>query len=300
MREQEMRRGSGFKSRKTKRIGLLGGSMTAAVLLGIAVSGVSQVNSAPQPVFSSVSVKLYNSNGNPPRIMIHDSSDGFSASGVTLRILLQRAYGVEDSQIVGGPAWMDSAQFEVDAKIDDATAQAIGGMTPQEAGAARQHMMQTMLESQFHLTAHHEKRDLPVYALVVAGDGSKLHEATPGDTYPNGFHGPDGGSGAGMIRMGVGELVCQGVPVENLTRILTEQIGRHVIDKTGLAGRYDFSLKWLPDVVAPGGNGALPPPETAMPSLQAALQQQLGLKLESATGPVEVLVVDQAEKPAGN
>jgi uncharacterized protein (TIGR03435 family) len=256
-----------------------------------------QAASAQKPVFSSVSVKLYDLKGNPPRVMIHDSSDGFSASGVTLRILLRQAYGVEDNQIAGGPAWMDSAQFEVDAKIDDATAQAIGGMTPQEAGEAHQHMMQAMLESQFHLTVHHERRDLPLYALVVGDGGAKLHEATPGDTYPNGFRGPDGGSGAGMIRMGVGELVCQAVPVENLTRILTEQIGRHVIDKTGLAGKYDFSLKWLPDVAAPNADGALRAPETAVPSLQAALQQQLGLKLESATGPVDVLVVDQAEKP---
>lgn len=256
-----------------------------------------QAASAQQPVFSSISVKLYDPKGSPPRVMIHDSSDGFSASGVTLRILLQRAYGVEDNQIAGGPSWMNSAQFEVEAKIDDATAQAIGGMTPQEAGEAHQHMMQAMLESRFHLTVHHEKRDLPVYALVVDG-AAKLHEATPGDTYPNGFRGPDGGSGAGMIRMGVGELVCQAVPVENLTRILTEQIGRHVIDKTGLAGKYDFSLKWLPDVVTPSADKALPPPEAAVPSLEAALQQQLGLKLESATGPVDVLVVDQAEMPA--
>lgn len=231
--------------------------------------------------------------------MIQDSSDGFSASGVTLRLLLQRAYGVEDNQIVGGPAWLNSAQFEVEAKIDDATAQAIGGMTPQQAGEAHQHMMQAMLTSQFHLAVHREKRDLPVYALVVADGGSKLHEATPGDTYPNGFRGPDGGSGAGMIRMGVGELICQAVPLENLTRILTQQIGRHVIDRTELTGKYDFQLKWLPDVVPPGGSGPLQPPETAVPSLQAALEQQLGLKLETATGPIDVLVVDQAQMPGG-
>ncbi|MFC5861304.1 TIGR03435 family protein [Acidicapsa dinghuensis] len=283
--------------------------MTAAILILSAVLTMlcsqavpalaAQAASGQLPVFSSVTVKPYDPKGNPPRIMIHDLSDGFSASGVTLRMLLQRAYGVEDNQIVGGPAWLGSAQFEVDAKIDDATAQAIGGMTPQQAGEARQHMMQTMLAGQFHLTVHHEKRDLPVYALVIAEGGSKLHEATPGDTYPKGIHGPGGSSGAGMISMAVGELTCQAVPIENLTRILTDQVGQHVIDKTGLAGRYDFTLRWLPGAVASASNGALPPPESTLPALQTALQQQLGLKLESATGPVEVLVVDQAEMPIG-
>lgn len=299
-----MRLGLDRRDRRGGRIRFMHRSVVAAMLLALGAAGndlramTGQAASAQKPVFSSVSVKPYDPNGNPPGVMIQDSAESFSASGVTLRILLHQAYGLQDNQIAGGPAWMDSAQFEVDAKIDDATAQAIGGMTPQAAGEAHQHMMQAMLESQFHLTVHREKRDLPLYALVVADGGAKLHEATPGDTYPNGFRGPDGGPGAGMIRMGVGELTCQAVPVENLTRILTEQIGRHVIDRTGLAGKYDFSLKWLPDVAASNAAGALPAPEMALPSLQAALQQQLGLKLESATGPVDVLVVDQAEKPA--
>ena len=95
----------------------------------------------------------------------------------------------------------------------------------------------------------HGTKELPVYALVVAKNGPKLQEAKPGDTYPNGIKGPDGralGHG-GMMRMGPGQLTGQGVPMTFLVQQLSQQLGRTVLDQTGLKGNYDFTLKWTPD-----------------------------------------------------
>ena len=305
-----------IRRRPVWRCALLLKSLIIAAIAAILVHGVPvPAQSQPQgsgsagPVFAAVSIKAYSPEGNMPRIMIRNTPDGFSASGVTLHMLIRQAYGVEDNQIVGGPGWMDSEQYEIDAKMDPADAEAFGKLTPVEAAAAHEHMMQAMLADRFHLTLHHDSRDLPVYALIVAKGGPKLHEAKPGDTYPNGFKGPDGGPGAGMIRMGLGELICQAVPIENLTRILSDRLGRHVLDKTGLTGRYDFTLKWTPDEGeapmfhgpgGPGGAGSPPPADPSAPSLFTALQEQLGLKLDSQKGPVDVLVIDHVEKPTAN
>ena len=296
-------------------------ALLAAAVAGISLLGATPTlaQSQPQdasstgPVYAATSIKPFKPDSNMPRIMIRNESDGFTASGVTLRLLLRQAYGVEDNQIIGGPAWIDSDQYEVTAKMDPADVEAFGKLSPQEAAKAEQHMRQAMLADRFHLTLHRETRDLPVYALVVAKGGSKLHAATPGDTYANGFKGPDGRSGAGMIRMGLGELICQAVPMENLARILSDRLGRHVLDKTGLTGNYDFTLKWAPDEGqapmfhgAPGGPGPgagpnnPPPADSNAPSLFTALQEQLGLKLDSQKGPVEVLVIDHADKPSAN
>ena len=160
----------------------------------------------------------------------------------------------------------------------------------------------------------HETKELPVYALVVAKDGPKLHEAKPGDTYPNGIKGPDGTRdtpGTGLMRMGRGPANrsrgSHGVP---WCIMLSEQLGRTVLDQTGLKGNYDFTLQWTPDQSQaampmgpeggkPGADNA-PPPESSGPSIFTAIQEQLGLKLESTKGPVEFLVIDHIERPSEN
>src|SRR5208283_4198726 len=102
-------------------------------------------------------------------------------------------------------------------------------------------LVQSLLADRFKLKLHHETRMLPVYALVVAKNGPKLHEAKPGDTYPNGIKGPDGRpvGGAGMMRMGPGQLMGQGLPMPALAGLLSQQLGRTVMDQTGLKGNYD-------------------------------------------------------------
>jgi uncharacterized protein (TIGR03435 family) len=148
-----------------------------------------------------------------------------------------------------------------------------------------------------------------MYALVVAKNGPKFQEAKVDATYPNGIKGPDGVARGGMMRMSSGELTAQGIPIANLVGTLSRQLGRKVVDKTGLTGNYDFTLHWTPDpgeaqpfkgpVGGPPGVDTAAPSDSG-PSIFAALQEQLGLKLESQKGPVEIIVVDHVEKPSEN
>jgi uncharacterized protein (TIGR03435 family) len=174
--------------------------------------------------------------------------------------------------------------------------------------------MQALLADRLKLKLSHDSKELPVYALVVAKNGPKLQEAKPGDTYPNGIKAPDGkpAGGAGMMRMGPGQLTGQGLPMESLAQLLSEQLGRTVLDKTGLKGKYDFTMTWTPDPnegmmrMGPGPGPGGPPnndaalPDSSGPSLFTAIQEQLGLKLDSTKGPVDILVVDHVEKPSEN
>jgi len=141
---------------------------------------------------------------------------------------------------------------------------------------------------------------------VIAKNGPKLQESKPGDTYPNGFKGPDGHEGMhGLLFTGKGQLTGQGVPIAILTQVLSEQLGRTVLDKTGLMGEYDFTLRWMPDVsqtppVGQQETDSTPSHESSGPSMFTAIQDQLGLRLESKKGPVEVLVIDHVERPSEN
>jgi uncharacterized protein (TIGR03435 family) len=154
---------------------------------------------------------------------------------------------------------------------------------------------------------HRENREMQVYTLVIAKNGSKLHEAKPGDTYPNGIKlatGP-GGAGVMMMRGGPGgsfTITAQGVPLSSFIPQLSGNSGRPIRDKTGLTGIYDFTLTYSLDQNASASppNGQPPPTDATAPSIFTAIQEQLGLKLEPGKGPVEVIVIDRAEKPSGN
>ena len=143
-----------------------------------------------------------------------------------------------------------------------------------------------------------ESRELPVYYLVIAKGGPKLKEATSGETDANGAH-------AGMMRMTRGQLTGHTVAISNILSALTQITGRTVLDKTGLSGRYDVKLTWTPDEPAaiPGSDGAGQTASTTSesgPSIFTAIQDQLGLKLESGKGPVDCLVVDHVAPPSEN
>lgn len=133
--------------------------------------------------------------------------------------------------------------------------------------------------------------------------------ATPGDTYPNGYKGPDGKSRPGFDsegRDGMTTLTAQAAQMEGFAQYLTRQVGRSVVDQTGLKDNYDFTLKWSPDEnratagAGPEGADAPPAADNSGPSIFTAIQEQLGLKLESSRGPVEALVIDHVERPTEN
>jgi uncharacterized protein (TIGR03435 family) len=264
----------------------------------------AQNTTAPRFEYEVVSIKPNKSDGNMSRLMY--TPDGLSVIRSSLQAVIANAYQVPLAQLSGAPSWLKSDAYDIEAKMESSAIDELKKLSPDQARVERQHMLQKLLADRCKLAVHSETKELPVYALVVAGNGPKFHEAKAGDTYPNGFKGPDGRSGAGMMHMEAGKITAQAVPLASLTGFLSRQVGRPVIDKTGLTGKYDFTFEWRPDqgatVKAPegGADAAAAPPEPSGPSIFTALQEQLGLKLESQKGPVEFVVIDHVEKPSEN
>ena len=231
------------------------------------------------------------------------------ASG-PLRVLMQAAYGMQPFQIVGGPNWVQWDGYEVDAK-------AAG--TPERAQLFL--MLQSLLEDRFQLQVHRESRELPVYALVPARGGLKLPPPRPENCGEDAEAQPLPEPGGRMLPPGVGSRPaprCGGlnvtlepggarlwggkVPMAEFVRTLSRVLDRTVTDQTGFSGVFDVKLDFQPDettpVFPPPPPGAVPS-ETGSPSIFSAVQQ-LGLRLESTRGPVEVLVIDHVERPSAN
>jgi uncharacterized protein (TIGR03435 family) len=208
---------------------------------------------------------------------------GIHFIGVRFKSLVSIAYGVRPFQVIGGPGWIDTDGYEIDARppIDSANPADPATLSREQRKVGER--LRGLLADRFRLTVHRETREQPVYALVVAKGGSKLRE--PADKSQN------------FIRGGHGTIVGQSVGLRLLVLNLSNQLDRQVIDKTGLTGSYDFELKWTPDT---GPDGSPPPSDTDAPSLFTALSDQLGLRLESTKGPVEVWVIDGVQRPSLN
>jgi|ERR1019366_10795451 uncharacterized protein (TIGR03435 family) len=175
--------------------------------------------------------------------------DGLIARYATLQMLVTAAYGIENYQLSGAPSWLTSDQYDIDAKMEASVADALQKLSPDQRRIARQRMLQALLADRFKLTIRRETSELPVYSLVIAKSGSKLKQATPGDTYQNGLHDVSGharGAGATMIGVNAGALTFtgQGVPVATLIKLLATHVDRTIVDRTGLAGNFDFFLQF--------------------------------------------------------
>lgn len=194
--------------------------------------------------------------------------------------------------------------------MDAGTADALEKLSRDQRVLAGQQMLQALLANRFKLTVHRETKELTIYKLVIAKGGPKLQEAKPGDTYPNAQTFPDGthpGAGSMQGSQLSGKVTAQAVPIAELAHDLTQMLGHPVLDKTELKGVYDFKLQFTPDDrllppsgLAPNERLPLPPADSNAPSLFDALREQLGLKLESGKGPVEVIVIDHVERPSAN
>jgi uncharacterized protein (TIGR03435 family) len=215
-------------------------------------------------------------------------SGRFITTNASLRMMIGFGYDVRDHQISGVPKWLDSDRFTIEAKPPGTIALT---SAPESMDRLRL-MLQSLLRDRFKLALHRESRMEQVYELVVAKGGHRMKETEPD---PNGRQ--------GIFGEGRGDLSGMAAPAAVLANTLSQRLGRSVIDKTGLAGKYDFKLVWTP---GPGEGGSDIPPDmplsadTGQPSLFTAIEEQLGLKLVSARGPVEVLVIDRVEKPDAN
>lgn len=215
---------------------------------------------------------------------VHNSE--FRTGNLSTRDLIQYAYNIPDSQIVGGPEWINSAMYDIDAKADPAVDALLKAMATLEATQKKREMVQALLAERFAFTMHNETRELPVYDLVLAKGGPKFQLNNKVGNTDN--TGRDHLHVSGMTNT-----------VPFLARDLAQLLGRVVVDKTGLPGSYDLTLRWTPDnSPLPLHNGA--PDPNAPPGLFTAIQEQLGLKLVSTKGPVPILVIDHIEKPTPN
>jgi uncharacterized protein (TIGR03435 family) len=218
-----------------------------------------------------------------------------SAQQVLLRFFIQNAYDLRPFQILGAPDWINSAGYDIEAKAE-------GDSNPDQMRL----MMQKLLEDRFKMKAHRETKEMPVYELAAAKGGLKLPEPKEENCTSPDTDGPGAAvpCGRAMVRIGrMGGVQIQGgkIGIGELIRILANLMGRIVIDKTGFTGVFDAHLEFgLDDALAGLPHPPGPREETSMPSVFVAIQEQLGLKLESAKGPVEVLVIDHVEKPSAN
>jgi uncharacterized protein (TIGR03435 family) len=235
------------------------------------------------PEFEVATIKP--SKPDTPGKMFRVRGRSFSTVNTTLNDIITFAYGVHVKQIVGGPAWLGSDKFDLDAQPD-------GQGQPNDKQWKT--MLQKLLSDRFKLAFHHDKKELSAYALVVGKNGPKLTKSQ-GD--PNGL--------PGLFFRGLGVLPAANATMEDFAGVMQGAVlDRPVVDQTGLQGRFDFVLKWTPDESQFGALGMkIPPPSDnadAPPGLFTAIQEQLGLKLESTKAPVEVLVIDHVEKPSEN
>jgi uncharacterized protein (TIGR03435 family) len=237
-----------------------------------------QMPADADPVFEVATIKPSQFGGVTMKL---SPSGLFESAGTTLSALIKFAYDLHPRQIVGGPAWLQTDKYDVTGKPDRP------GRPDIEQLKA---MIRKLLADRFQLTNHHEKQELPVYAITVVKSGAKLIE---NDSDPNGEPG---------FNVGPRSLRITNATMTEFARVLMASIlDRPAVDQTGLGStRYDFALKWTPDA-SEARPGAEPAASSAdAPDLFTAFQEQLGLKLESTKAPVDVLVIDRVERPSDN
>jgi len=264
--------------------------------------------SGPKPSFEVAAIKPSHPGTPGPSFRFH--GDGITLHSATLKAIMGFAFNVRDFQISGGPSWINSDRYDIEAKEPEAVHDGMLKLDFDQRIKLMGQLLQSLLADRFQLKVTHDIKELPVYALVVAKNGPKFQEAKPNDTYANGLRLYGRPVGGQFMRMGPGEIDSQGTPMTFLVQQLSQQLDRTVLDRTGLKGKYDFALKWTPDLGSTGmmpgsppGAGPGPdsaPPDVSGPSIFTAIQEQLGLKLVSTKGPVEIIVIDYIERPSEN
>lgn len=296
------------------------------------------------PQFEVASIKPHKSEGEMIRAGFRVVPDGISISGVPLSMLMNEAFQLPENRILNEPEWVKSDRYDIEAKVDPAEAPQLDKLTRPQ----RLEMILPLLQDRFQLKFHHETKVMNVYTLVPAKGGPRLQPADPNDnsdsamppaageppdhplpsadTNSNVASGKPGnggkpGDGGGRMMPPKGAMIMQVSPqgmamrgrdvkTDQLVQSIERVLGATVIDKTGLTGKYDYTLTFAPEMGA-GPMGGLPPgpppsgdheasPPAQGPSLFTALQEQLGLKLVSSKEPVDVIVIDQIEKPSPN
>ena len=287
----------------------------ASALLGVVLAGDAQESQPARLTFDVVSVKRSASGTRDS--MIADSRGLYQAINVPVRVTITNAWNLRDHQIVGAPDWLARDRFDIVGKEPE------GGITDEQ----RRLMMQAMLIERFKLQAHLETREMPLYNLVLLRADGRLGaglKPTAADCEAmRKERAAGGGEPAGPARRitNMDEIVpcsqrgffapqgatinASGLTLEQIATTLSTYADRIVLNKTGLTGEYDMLLKFRPEAAGPMG-GLAPPlstsadPSSDLATLRIAAEEQLGLRLESARGPVQLLVIDSISLPTEN
>lgn len=243
------------------------------------------------PEFDTVSIRPHKGDDRMRGSMM--KADGYSGTNVSLTMLLSSAYHTRPYLISGLPAWADNTGFDIEAKVAGQDVEALKQLKPED----RMGMLQSVLAERFHVAVHTETKTMPIYDMVVANGGVKMTASPEPPAAPDAKPG-DPPKNRTRLMMRPGQMDGTDMPTTFIANQVANVLQKNVVDKTGLTGKYNFTLKYQDE--NPGG----PVPHTAdaesEPSIFTALQEQLGLRLVSAKGPVETLVVDKAEKPSEN
>lgn len=283
------------------------------MIAGLAVRVITQTTATEsRPTFEVASVRENTSGSNQVSIGI-EPGGRFGAHNLPLVTLIRSAYRLQDSQLVAAPDWIETTRYDIAAKADRDLSRS-SPIGPPSTGML---MLQSLLEERFKLKVHSEVRDIPIYALVTARSParpgpnltrSNIDCQSVGDagrkTPPPPKQGEQGWPQCGT-HMSFGEIRGRARPMTLLASMLAQIVRRNVIDRTGLSGAFDFDLRWTPDTLPARPPGAADQPirvngveiDPNGPSIFTAVQEQLGLKLESTRGPVDVLVIDHIERP---
>jgi uncharacterized protein (TIGR03435 family) len=239
-----------------------------------------QAQTVPSPIFDVAAIHPHVSQPHEHNSIFSSPFDGrFHAENISVLMLIHWAWEMPETRIVDAPAWAGTRYFNIDAKADASVDSELHNLTSDAGRKLKERMVQSLLTDRFHLVAHIELRQLPIYELVVAKGGPRL-----GPLMENGS----------SVSVNNGRIEVQ---MSNSVAVLAEElskvVGRNVVDKSGITGRYDLKLRWTPDDRGPDA-------DASGPSIFTALEEQLGLKLEPQRGAVEVLVIDHIELPSEN
>jgi uncharacterized protein (TIGR03435 family) len=273
-------------------------AVTGPILIGVMNAPPSRAQANPEALtFEVASIKPAAPDARNSSFRLVPGG-GLSITNGILKQLIAFAYDVRDFQISGGPSWIGSERYDILAKPGRPEGPADLRQASDEQRTLLQESirqrLRALLAERFQLTTHRETKELPVYALVAAKSGPKFPESKEGSNQ--------------HMQSNLGRITAEGSSMRMLTTALSNVLGRPVVDRTGLMGKYDFKMEWTPDVGQIGKGGApgespdassLPDPSGG-PSIFTAIQQQLGLKLESQKEPVEIIVIDRAEKASAN
>lgn len=262
--------------------------MRYAVAFCLLMTGALSAFSQTRLQFEAASIKP--SDPDNPRTSFDPGAKvgRFVATGASLKLLIGYAWDKQLTQISGGPKWLDLDRFDIEATKGNVDAPPPASLAQRPMYWQNRAMLQSLLEERFHLVVHNEIKQEPVYELVPVKSGLRLKDATADETPRQ--------------QVNRGQITATATVLSQLAMLLAGLLNRPVIDKTGLTGRYDFTLTYAYDASQRGTVGPDADPAVApdTPSIFTAIEEQLGLSLKSAKGPVEFLVVDRAEKPDAN